>query len=196
MATEDFVMVEKSVVGGLTANVQRWRGRASAERLKRQRWRKRALAAEAEVKRLREAVTTADEDRSGMTMEGGGMKPSRDEIAAAIRAADIGGYGSTVDHEEAAENVLALLSSRCLLEADHSDAGQLIWKLAAVIEERDAELGHLRAVVQAEIVQHFKVQDKHGQENAGSPYCAADSFLWPCPVRRRLEAALDRKDTA
>ena len=38
------------------------------------------------------------------------MKPSRDEIAAAIRAADIGGPGSTVDHEEAAENVLALLS--------------------------------------------------------------------------------------
>jgi len=57
--SEDFVMVEKSVVGGLTANVKRWRGRASAERLKRQRWRKRALAAEAEVERLREAVTTA-----------------------------------------------------------------------------------------------------------------------------------------
>lgn len=38
------------------------------------------------------------------------MKPSRDEIAAAIRAADIGGPGSTVDHEEAAENVLVLLS--------------------------------------------------------------------------------------
>ena len=57
--SEDFVMVEKSVVGGLTANVKRWRGRASAERLKRQRWRKRALAAEAEVERLREALRAA-----------------------------------------------------------------------------------------------------------------------------------------
>ena len=118
------------------------------------------------------------------------MKPSRDEIAAAIRAADIGGPGSTVDHEEAAENVLALLSSRCLLEADHSDAGQLIWKLAAVIEERDAELGHLRAVVQAEIDKHFKVQDKHGQEKAGPPYCAADDLIWPCPIRKRLGEVL------
>jgi len=43
----------REAVGGLTANVKRWRGRASAERLKRQRWRKRALAAEAEVERLR-----------------------------------------------------------------------------------------------------------------------------------------------
>lgn len=57
--SEDFVVVEKSVVSGLTANVKRWRGRASAERTKRQRWRKRALAAEAEVERLREALRAA-----------------------------------------------------------------------------------------------------------------------------------------
>lgn len=57
--SEDFVVVEKSVVGGLTANAKRWRGRASAERLKRQRWRRRALTAEAEVKRLRKVVRTA-----------------------------------------------------------------------------------------------------------------------------------------
>lgn len=65
--SEDFVMVEKSVVGGLTANVKRWRGRASAERLKRQRWRKRALAAEAEVERLREALLAVLPSRMGST---------------------------------------------------------------------------------------------------------------------------------
>lgn len=81
----------------------------------------------------------------------------------------------------------------------HEDGGEapsLYTDAADLIEAQHAENERLRAVVQAEIDQHFKVQDKHGQENAGPPYCAADSFLWPCQVRRRLEAALNRKDTA
>lgn len=67
---------------------------------------------------------------------------------------------------------------------------------AKALMAAEAEIERLRACIRAEVDQHFKVQDQHGHENAGPPYCAADSFLWPCPVRRRLESALDRKDTA
>lgn len=68
------------------------------------------------------------------------MNPSRDEIAAAIRAADVGGPGSTVDHEEAAENVLALLS-----QAGGSGSSELR-RLAAIALDalEPGELGRLR----------------------------------------------------
>lgn len=56
----------REAVGGLTANVKRWRNRASAERLKRQRWRKRALAAEAENERLRAELRTVTERSEAM----------------------------------------------------------------------------------------------------------------------------------
>lgn len=118
-----------------------------------------------------------------MTTEGGGMKPSRDEIAAAIRAADISGPGSTVDHEEAAENVLALLS-----QAGGSEAMKTRCKEAVALWRGEVE--RLQACIKAEVDKHFKVQDKHGQENAGPPYCAADDLIWPCPIRERMGEVL------
>lgn len=58
-----------------------------------------------------------------------------------------------------------------------------------------AENERLRACIKAEIDQHFKVHDKADGLPWGRPYCAADSFLWPCPLRRRLEAVLSGSPT-
>src|SRR5690606_16178614 len=70
--------------------------------------------------------------------------------------ADIGGPGSTIDHEEATENVLT--KTRC-------KEAVALWQ---------GEVERLQACIKAEVDKHFKVQDKHGQETAGQPYCAAD----------------------
>lgn len=62
---------------------------------------------------------------------------------------------------------------------------------ADLIEKQGAESERLRAVVQAEIDMHFKRQDQDsGGTLAGSAYCDVDDFVWPCPIRRRLEAVL------
>lgn len=85
---------------------------------------------------------------------------------------DNGGPGSTVNHEDAAENVL--MKTRCKETVD-------LWR---------GEVERLQACIKAEVDKHFKVQDKHGQENAGPPYCAADNLIWPCPIQKRMGEAL------
>lgn len=50
------------------------------------------------------------------------MTFDRDDIAAAIASADIGGWGSTLDLDEAVDNVLALIET-ARAGAERSDAG-------------------------------------------------------------------------
>lgn len=52
---------------------------------------------------------------------GSGMSVDREDIAAAIAAADIGGWGSTLDLDAAVDNVMDLLAASCPDEVASDD---------------------------------------------------------------------------
>lgn len=60
-----------------------------------------------------------------------------------------------------------------------------------VVVDAADEIERLRACIQAEVSQHYKADD-----GVGKPYCGADDHLWPCPIRRRLEAVLTATEAA